>query len=471
MSASDPLDPSSARASRLVAVIDDDPTVRRLMRFWLEKEGYRVVEHASAESALAVSAEVPAAACVDIGIEDMSGLELLGRLSTKDPDLSLIVVTAQRDADTAAEAMRRGAYDYLTKPLERDRLLLAVGRGIERSDLMGNVRKLQSALFSRSKEPALLGRSAPMLELARQIARALSSELPVLICGENGVGKELVARIIHRGSSREKGPFVAVNCAIADEVELFGQQHLASLAQGRAGRFEEAHSGTLFLDDVSSMTPAAQACLLRALEEKRVRRVGGTADLAVDFRLLCSTQRDLRAEVAQGRFREDLYFKLAVYPLTVPPLRERTEDIPLLISHFMQELRQDIGREVERVSPEALEALLRHAWPGNVRELKSVIHRCMLACPGAEITPSELPADVRGSLASPLRHAANGKAALSLAPTSNDIVPLQELERRAIERALKATGGSVGKAAKLLGIGRATLYRRIQSMSLSREVA
>jgi len=318
------------------------------------------------------------------------------------------------------------------------------------------------------------------MELGRQISHVLDSDVAVCVFGESGTGKELVARAVHQGGPRKSGPFVAINCASIPhsllESELFGHERGAftGATHTRRGRFEEAAGGTLFLDELGEMSPGTQASLLRALQEKKIRRVGGSGEITTFAWIVCATHRDLRAEVEAGRFREDLYFRLVVYPITVPPLRERVQDIPLLVGYFLQTLRGDVGRDVQRITPDALEALTRYRWPGNVRELQNVVHRCMLASRGHEITLSDLPHDVRTFALPSLPYSQTphvGATPISIAPIATDIVPLQELEKKAIERALRATGGSVGKAAKLLGIGRATLYRRIQSMSLSREVA
>src|SRR6188768_2262787 len=422
--------------SDLVAVVDDDPTARRLMRFWLERTGYRVAE------------------------------------------LPIIVVTAQRELETAVSAMRAGAYDYITKPLDRDRLLLAVHRARERRELVINVRRLESALTERSVLGAIVGKSPPMRELAQQVQRVLESEVAVCVSGESGTGKELVARAIHSGGPRKRGPFVAINCAgipeSLQESELFGHERgaFSGATQMRRGCFEQANGGTLLLDEIGEMSLQTQASLLRTLQEKTIRRVGGSGEIPIDVRMVCATHRDLRAEVEAGRFREDLYFRLVVYPIHLPALRERVEDIPLLVGHFLRTLTSDVGRQVQRISPEALEAMSRHRWPGNERELQNVVHRSLLACRGDEINLADLPPDIR-ELGLP-------SLGLSVVPSNgstvnghveNEILPLRELERRAIQRALRATQGSVGKAAKLLGIGRATLYRRIATLDLSRDVA
>ncbi|HEY6080767.1 MAG TPA: sigma-54 dependent transcriptional regulator [Polyangiaceae bacterium] len=463
-----------------VAVVDDDPTARRLMRFWLERAGYQVVEHESARSVLDGDAEAPALACVDLGLGEVTGIKVIQHLKARDAELPIIVVTAQRELETAVAAMQAGAYDYVTKPLDRDRLLLAVHRANERRELLSNVRRLESALTERSVLGAIVGKSPPMRELAQQVRRVLESDVAVCVSGESGTGKELVARAIHVGSARRRGPFVAINCAgipeSLQESELFGHERGAftGATQMRRGCFEQANGGTLLLDELGEMSLQTQASLLRTLQEKTIRRVGGSSEIPIDVRMVCATHRDLRAEVEAGRFREDLYFRLVVYPIHLPALRERLEDIPTLVGHFLRSLSKDVGREVHSVSAEALSALGRHHWPGNVRELKNVVHRSLLACRSDEISLADLPPDIR-ELALPTilpTVHVNGVSGARYQETSEeDIVPLRELERRAIQRALRATHGSVGRAAKLLGIGRATLYRRIATLDLSRDVA
>src|SRR6187431_780704 len=464
--------------SDLVAVVDDDPTARRLMRFWLERTGYRVVEHDSARSALESDGELPTVACVDLGLGEVTGIKVIQHLHARDAELPLIVVTAQREIETAVEAMRAGAYDYVTKPLDGNRLLHAIARASERRELVRNVHRLESALTERDVLGSIIGHSPAMRELAHQVERVLESDVAVCVFGESGTGKELVARAIHSGGSRRRQPFVAINCAgipeSLQESELFGHERGAftGATHMRRGCFEQANGGTLLLDEIGEMSLQTQASLLRTLQEKTIRRVGGSGEIPIDVRMVCATHRDLRAEVEAGRFREDLYFRLVVYPIHLPPLRERLDDIPLLVGHFLRTLTSDVGRQVQRISPEALEAMSRHRWPGNVRELQNVVHRSLLACRGDEINLADLPPDIR-ELGLP-------SLGLSVVPSNgasvnghveNEILPLRELERRAIQRALRATQGSVGKAAKLLGIGRATLYRRIATLDLSRDVA
>jgi DNA-binding NtrC family response regulator len=462
---------------RLIALVDDDPTARRLMRFWLERGGYRTVEYSGGREVLDDAEATPSVACVDLGLGDVGGIEVIKHLRARDRELPVIVVTAQREVETAVEAMRAGAYDYVTKPLESERLVHAVRRALERRELLDNVRRLQSALTGREVLGAIVGRSSPMRALAEQVTRVLESDVAVCICGESGTGKELIARAIHAGGPRRDRPFVAINCAAIpeslQESELFGHERGAftGAIQMRRGRFEQAQGGTLLLDELGEMSLATQATLLRTLQERTIRRVGGSEEIPVDVRILCATHRDLRAEVEAGRFREDLYFRLVVYPIFLPSLRERVEDIPLLVGHFLQKLQVDVGRDVKRIEPEALEALARHRWPGNVRELENVVHRSLLACSRDTIALGDLPPDIRSLGLPTLPPREYSGPAACPANDRERVIPLRELERRAIEHALRTTGGSVGKAAKLLGIGRATLYRRVASLELSLDVA
>ncbi|MFO0757069.1 MAG: sigma-54 dependent transcriptional regulator [Byssovorax sp.] len=356
---------------------------------------------------------------------------------------------------------------------------------------------------------SLVGRSKPMQELARKLERVVATDVTVAIFGETGTGKELVARALHDAGPRRNKPFVAINCAAIAEslqdAELFGHERGAftgALAQ-RRGCFEQAHGGTLFLDELGDMSPSTQARMLRTLQERTIRRVGGTDDVPVDVRIICATRRDLRREMAAGRFREDLYFRLVVYPVELPPLRERRGDLPLLVPAILRKLVTDPQQRPPQMKAEALDALARYHWPGNVRELVNVVHRSLLHCDGAEIAFADLPSDLFGRSApaspaatipapassspassspassspgslAPSSVAPSSPVPSSPAPSSNSapagLMPedaeapssrLRDLERSAIDRALAAAGGHVGNAAKILGISRATLYRRL----------
>jgi DNA-binding NtrC family response regulator len=459
-------------AGDVVAVVEDDATTRLLTRTILESAGYKVKEYDSERAVREETGPAPTVACIDLGLGEQSGLDVIRYLHERDPELPTIVVTAEREVETAVAAMRAGAYDYLTKPVDRERLLHSVRRACERRRLVDRVKNLQSELGTNPLSGTIIGSSSAMVELSRQVERVIESDVAVCLLGESGTGKELVARAIHRGGPRRSGPFVAINCAAIpaslQESELFGHERGAftGATQNRLGCFERARGGTLLLDEVGEMSPATQAVLLRTLQERTVRRVGGSQEIPIDVRILCATHRDLRSEVDAGRFREDLYFRLVVYPIRLPPLRERVEDIPLLVVHFLQKLSARSPHGVRGLSSEALDALARHAWPGNVRELENVIHRSVLACRGEEIGLADLPPDLR-TVAAAAPEATPRDSSEDLLGDDDHVLPLRELEQRAIRKALRLTRGSVGRAAKLLGIGRATLYRRLAELDLA----
>jgi DNA-binding NtrC family response regulator len=455
-----------ARAPR-VAVVDDDPVARRLLAGLLGARGLAVEAHASGASVVGTDLSALDFVCVDLGLGAESGLDLIATLRGLDPDLPVIVVTAARSIETAVEAMRAGAWDYLAKPVDPSLLAQAARRASERRTLTRDVQALRERLAERSDLARILGRSERVKELRRQIERVLQSDVNVCILGESGTGKELVARALHDAGRRHAGPFVALNCgaipAALQESELFGHERGAftGATATHKGRFEQAHGGTLFLDEIAEMSAAAQASLLRTIQERTVRRVGAAQDLAVDVRIVCATHRDLEAEVAAGRFRQDLFYRLVVYPIRVPPLRERIEDLPLLVGHFVRRFAEDVPRTIERVTPELLDALARHDWPGNVRELENVVHRAMLS------SESEV-LDV-GSLAPPLCRRRTWVAPAVPAPSPTpepQSLSLVALERDAILRALAREGGNVTRAARTLGLGRATLYRRLAALRI-----
>ncbi|RKH23605.1 sigma-54-dependent Fis family transcriptional regulator [Corallococcus sp. CA041A] len=456
-----------------VVIVDRDDVARRRLGAWLEAAGYAVREYATAREALEADSAEWLAVCLELVLDDMAGLDVLRHLRARDTTLPVIVLTRNLQLDTAVDATRMGAFAFLDKSSEPARL----------------ERTLQSAAKTRRmtwREPrgareggaerligAIVGRSAPMRTLARQLDRILQSDVPVCIFGETGTGKELVARAIHEQGARAKGPFVAVNCAAFSEAllesELFGHERGAftgASAQHR-GCFEQAQGGTLFLDEVGEMSPATQVRLLRILQERTLRRVGSTTEVRVDVRIIAATHRDLVAEVKAGRFREDLYYRLAVYPVKVPALRERPTDILSLSDHFLEKY----GGASLVLADEAREALVRHRWPGNVRELQNVIQRAILSCDGERIELADLPPELRVLVLPPVPVAPPQLQRMSedLAPSPDVVVPLRELERREILKALTVTNGSITLAARLLGLGRATLYRRVAELRIQRE--
>jgi DNA-binding NtrC family response regulator len=361
------------------------------------------------------------------------------------PELNVIVITAFGSIDSAIELVKLGAYDYLTKPFGRDELLLSIERALEESRLRREVAAL--ARSAAPRPPGFIGASRPIQALFALIQRAAPSPYTVLITGESGTGKELVARGLHLASGR--GAFLAVNCAALPEhlleSELFGHERGAFTGADREkpGLFEAADGGTLFLDEISELPPALQPKLLRALEQREIRRVGSTWARTVDVRLIAATNGSLEDQVAGGRFREDLYWRLNVLPIHVPPLRERPADIPLLAEHFLGD---------RRLAPDALAMLTAYAWPGNVRELRNAIERAVTLAPGFEIRPSDLPERIQQA----------GQAAARIADASRRHLPLRELERDYILEILRQVNGNKSRAAEILGLDRKTLYRKLE---------
>ena len=461
----------------MVAIVDDDPVIRRIVRSRVEREGVKVEEFERGTDIVNRGVESFDAVCLDLGLGkgDMGGLEVLPHLRASSPDVPVIVVTAQNDLESIVEAMRRGAYDFVPKPIEGDRLKIALGRALERRALSKRVAQLLRELDSAREKPLIVGSSAPIRQMLETVRRVVDSDVAVCILGESGTGKELVARTVHEGGRRKKGPFVAINCASIpehlQESELFGHEKGAftgALATHR-GRFEQAEGGTLFLDELGDMSLATQVKLLRAIQEKSIRRVGGTSDVPTNVRLIAATHRDLEILVRRGGFREDLYFRLMVYPIEVPPLRDRLDDLPLLVAHFLRAFKDDVGRDISRVSMEALEALSAHRWSGNVRELQNVVHRAMLTCSGDEIVPKDLPPSLQRLPpipSSPSASEPETPAPTSVRSRSLPTLHLKELETMAIQAALAQTNGHMASAAKLLGLGRATLYRRVVEAGL-----
>ncbi len=465
-----PPDETPPRTPR-VAVVDDDRFVRRLIRALLERVGFEVTEFESGREIARQGAGEFDLVCLDLGLGDMPGLDVLKHLHAESPEVPVVVVTGDTDLESVVAAMRAGATDYVTKPLGTERLTVSAKQALGRSQLERRLIALRSELDGVRGKRTMTGESPPMRALIASMQRVLTSDVAVCVLGESGTGKELVARAIHEDGRRSKGPFVAINCASIpenlQESELFGHEKGAftGATSTYRGRFEQADGGTLFLDELGDMSLATQVKLLRALQEKAIRRVGGTTDIRTNVRVIGATHRDLEDMVHKGAFREDLYFRLMVYPIEVPPLRDRKSDIPLLVAHLTERHREDVGRDVSRWSPEALDALMFYDWPGNVRELENLVHRAMLTCATDRIELSDLPKALRKPVLPPLQSVLPPR--IEPAPTGLPTLNLRELEGLAIKLALGRTNSHIANAAKLLGIGRATLYRRVIEMGVS----
>ncbi len=467
------------RCGRRVVVVDDEPSLRWVLRTGLTRAGYQVEEAEDAHAGLALLRRGPAFAVVlDINLPGMSGLEAIDEVKRLCPEAAVVVVTAQDSMANAIEAMRKGAADYLTKPFDLDELLLVLDKEGERRALEEEVRSLRRVQGDPGQE--MVGRSPAMRELFKRIGQAAARETTVLIRGESGTGKELVARAIHYHSARAAGPFVAVNCAAIPaellESELFGHEEGAftGAVRRKRGRFERAHGGSLFLDEIGDMAPTLQTRILRALQEREVERVGGERAIPVDVRILAATNVDLERAVAEGRFREDLYYRLNVVSLTVPPLRSRKEDIPLLVSHFIARGNEELGTAIEGIGERALKRLAAYDWPGNVRELENCIKRAMVLARGAVLGVEEIDA---GGLAASAAPAGEGLAPLLL-PYLRQLVEravpgeegdlyrrvLAEVERPLLRLALERAGGNQLQAARMLGINRNTLRKKLREL-------
>jgi DNA-binding NtrC family response regulator len=442
-----------------IFVVDDDQSSRDLLTRILAVEGYSITALADGREAIELlqRGEVPDLVVSDIRMAETDGLQVTDAFRAKAPDTPVILVTAFGNIDGAVEAIRRGAADYISKPYDIDAIKLVVGRALEQRRLALENRALRRDLREKYRLENVVGRSEAMLQVYKTAARVAATHATVLIEGESGTGKELVARAIHTTSPRASGPFVAVDCgAIAEgvlESELFGHARGAFTGAQvmRRGLFEEADRGTLFLDEIGDVGANLQARLLRALQEGTIRRVGTNEPIAVDVRVVAATNKDLAQAVKDGRFREDLYYRLNVVNLRIPPLRDRREDIPLLAEHFAAKH----GGQNGSISPAAMEVLADHDWPGNVRELENVVARGLALNPSGVILPEDLPEPLRqGNQA---RAEASGIPALAAPGTER--LTLAELERRYAAVVLEETGGNKTRAAEILGIDRKTLYR------------
>ncbi len=447
-----------------ILVVDDEEIVRESLGGWLEKDGYHVEVAADGPSALArLEAEPWSILICDLKMPGMDGLQVLEEAKKKLPDLAVVIMTAYATVDTAVSAMKLGAYDYLMKPFDPEELSLMMQKIVGQQSLVRENAVLRQALEKQHTFRDLVSRSGAMqavFELARSAARANST---VLILGESGSGKEVLARAIHAESPRAAAPFVEVSCAALTESllesELFGHERGAftGATARRKGKFEVAHGGTLFLDEIGDIGPKLQLDLLRVLEERRFNRLGGNEPIEVDVRIIAATNRDLKKAVASGTFREDLFYRLDVIPITLPPLRDRKEDIPLLVDRFLERLSIEMKKPLEGVSTEAMEALLDQPWRGNVRELRNVLERGAVVARGPVVQLGDLGLPPKGAAQAPAQGGAG------------PLPSLDEVEKRHIASVLASTGGNVSQAARVLGIDRVTLYNKMRKYALRRD--
>ncbi len=450
----------------LIVVVDDDQSVRRVMKMQLEEAGYRVELASDGEQARAIIDEQkPKLVITDLRMPGAGGMDLLRYVRDGERDTTVIMITAFGTVETAVEAMKAGAYDYVTKPIDYDALVLAVHRAMERQNLLEEVRNLRSALDEKYGFENIVGHSKVLLHVLQMASRVAQRDSTVLVRGETGTGKELLARAIHHNSRRGARPFVTINCgAIPKELmesELFGHTRgsFTGAVTTKTGKIEMANGGTLFLDEVGELSLEMQVKLLRLLQHGEIDKVGSTSVGVVDVRIIAATNRNLQAMIEDGTFREDLYYRLAVVPLELPPLRERRGDIPELTQHLFRKLRARHGVEQLRMEPSVISHLSAYRWPGNVRELENVIERMVVLAGGDELTAADLPDELRAA------PAVRGSFAVQL---PEEGISLEAVERELLLQALERANWNQTQAARYLDISRRTLIYRMEKHGLVR---
>jgi DNA-binding NtrC family response regulator len=460
-----------------ILIIDDEQSIRDIFSLLLAEKGFAVESAAAGREGLARAlAFVPDVLLLDMNLPDMSGLDVLAGVRERLPACRVIIITAFGTIRNAVEATKRGAYAYLEKPVDNEELFLLIERALEVKRLEAEVEGLRAELSSRYRFTEIVGTSARMNSIFQMMDRIARVDGTVLLTGESGTGKELVARALHYAGPRRDGPFVVVNCGAIPrdliESEFFGHSKGAftDAKTESTGKFEMAHRGTIFLDEIGELPLEAQVKLLRALGEREIVKVGGTRTIPVDVRVIAATNKDLDSEVRKGAFREDLYFRLAVLSLRLPPLRERAEDIPLLSEHFLRKYGKELHKQIEALSPDFLDALMDYAWPGNVRELENVIYEAMVHAEGDRLDVAILPARIRGGgfrgpgEADGPPHGESDAAAESLLNAAHTAA--DSTTRAMIEKALQEAGGNRTLAAQRLGISRKTLFNKMKALGI-----
>jgi len=454
---------------KTILVVDDEVGARESLKL-VFRDDYEVLLAKTAEEAFGQMRESsPDIVLLDILLPDLDGLKVLERIKQEDPDAIVIMITATRTVRTAVEAMKLGAYDYVTKPFDIDELRLIVARALSNLALQKEVKYLRERIDERFDFGSMIGRGKEMRHIFQMIQQIAPSKSTVLVMGESGTGKELVSRAVHHQSPRKDHPFVTINCAAIPETliesELFGHEKGAftSAIERKLGRCEVAHQGTLFLDEIGELSLATQAKILRFLEEKEFNRVGGSKTIKVDVRLISATNKDLTQQIKKGEFREDLYYRINVVPIVIPPLRERRDDIPLLIEHFIKKFSEENKKKVKGVSTEVLEWMMQYDWPGNVRELENLIERMVALTSSECIQPQELPFSCLNTskTGAPKNSAFKGTVSLLKAQ--------EALERELISDALKRANYVQSHAAELLGISRRILKYKMDKLGIQQD--
>jgi two-component system response regulator AtoC len=447
-----------------ILIIDDEQSIRDIFSLLLEEKGYLVETAETGRDGLSRAHKfLPDAILLDMNLPDTTGIEVLSKIKKSLPQTEVIIITAFGTIKNAIEATKMGAYDYLEKPVDNDELLLLISRALEVKRLLREVEELKSELSERYRFSNIIGTSSKMNSIFQMMEKIARVDGTVLITGESGTGKELVARAIHFNSPRKDGPFVVVNCGAIPkdliESEFFGHTKGAftDAKTEKTGKFELANKGTIFLDEVGELSPEAQVKLLRALGEKEIVKIGGTKTIPIDVRIIAATNQNLEEREKKGDFREDLYWRLAVLSLHLPPLREKKEDIPLLCEHLIQKYSQELNREIKGITDQAKEYLIHYSWPGNIRELESVIYEAIVLSDNILVEENNLPMRLKGTEAEK-----EGVLFESDRPLNEEIQSITEkVEKKLIKKALREAGGNKTKAAQKLGISRKTLFNKM----------
>ncbi len=446
----------------IILVVDDEPLQRDILKSILSDAGYETYTGASGEEAIEIARTVnPDVVLTDLKMKQMNGIDLMEQIRAVNDETAIIIMTAFGSVQTAVEAMKKGAFDYLSKPLEKEMVLLTVKRAAHTMELLKKNRELQNALFNKLGIEGIVGNTKAVREVVGLVKKVNDSPVTVLVLGESGTGKELVARAIHYSGTRSTKPFTAINCASIPEAllesELFGYEPGAFTGANtrRAGLFEASNGGTVFLDEIGDLPPATQSKILRVLQEKELRRLGGRDTIKVNVKIIAATNKDLEKEIKNGRFREDLYYRLRVVTIELPPLRERKEDITALAAYFLEKYNKEFGRRIKKINDSVLKAFSDYHWPGNIRQLEAVIERAVLICDTDTIMLSDIKGELRGPRID---------GAMDIEIPDEGLV-FYELEKELLKKAMAKAGGVAARAAKLLGMSYKTFWYRWEKLS------